>query len=60
MMEAEKPTVVITGITGYVGSQVCLAFLKHGGFKVRGTVRSTKNPKKMEPLIKGFGQALYD
>ena len=54
-MEGAKPLVVITGISGYVGSQVCLSFLKHGGFRVRGTVRSTKNPAKMEPLIKAFG-----
>ena len=54
-MEGNKPLVVITGITGYVGSQVCLHFLKHGGFKVRGTVRSTKNPAKLEPLVKAFG-----
>jgi nucleoside-diphosphate-sugar epimerase len=39
-----KPLVVITGISGYLGSQVCLTFLKHGGYRVRGTVRDTKNP----------------
>ena len=47
---------MITGISGYLGSQVCLSFLKHGGFKVRGTVRSTKNEKKLEPLKKAFGE----
>eukprot|EP00521_Asterionellopsis_glacialis_P019969 CAMPEP_0195328732 /NCGR_PEP_ID=MMETSP0708-20121125/11001_1 /TAXON_ID=33640 /ORGANISM="Asterionellopsis glacialis, Strain CCMP134" /LENGTH=320 /DNA_ID=CAMNT_0040396643 /DNA_START=21 /DNA_END=983 /DNA_ORIENTATION=+ len=31
--------VVITGVTGYLGSQTCLTFLKHG-YRVRGTVRS--------------------
>jgi uncharacterized protein YbjT (DUF2867 family) len=56
---AEKPLVVITGITGYIGSQTCLAFLKHGGFRVRGTVRSTKNPAKMDPLRKAFGEELF-
>ena len=56
---ASKPLVVITGISGYVGSQVCLHFLQHGGFRVRGTVRSTKNPAKLEPLKKAFGK-LYD
>lgn len=35
-----KPIVVVTGITGYLGIYVCLDFLKDGGFKVRGTVRS--------------------
>ena len=58
-MEANKPIVVITGVSGYVGSQVCMSFLKHGGFKVRGTVRSTKNPAKIEPLKKAFGEDLF-
>ena len=50
---------LITGVTGYVGSQVAHTFLKHGGFKVRGTVRSLKNPAKMEPLQKSLGE-LYE
>jgi nucleoside-diphosphate-sugar epimerase len=51
-----KPLVVITGISGYLGSHVCLLFLKHGGYRVRGTVRDTKNPEKMDPLRKAFGE----
>lgn len=51
----ESPLVVITGVSGYLGSQVTFAFLKDGGFRVRGTVRDTKNEKKIEPLKKAFG-----
>ena len=56
----DKPLVVITGITGYVGSQVCHSFLKNGEFRVRGTVRDTTNTKKMQPLIKAYGQEMFD
>ena len=58
-MEGDKPLALITGVTGFVGSQVAHTFLSNGGFKVRGTVRSTKNPAKMEPLKKSLGE-LYD
>lgn len=54
-MQGDKPTVLITGVSGFIGSQVCLTFLKHGGFKVKGTVRSKTNPEKIEPLKKAFG-----
>ena len=54
-MEQSKPRVTITGISGYIGAQVCLHFLRHGGFIVRGTVRSKTNEKKIEPLRKAFG-----
>ena len=33
--------------------------MKCGKFRVRGTVRSTKNPAKLEPLEKAFGKDLY-
>jgi dihydroflavonol-4-reductase len=36
-----------------------LTFLKHGGYRVRGTVRDTKDPKKIDPLRKAFGE-LFD
>ena len=55
MVESSKPTVVITGISGYLGSHVALVFLKDGSYNVRGTVRDTKNPVKIEPLRKAFG-----
>lgn len=52
----EKETVLITGISGYVGSAVCLAFLKDGTYKVRGTVRDKNNAKKIDPLRAAFGE----
>ena len=59
MVENTKPIVVITGVSGYLGSQVALTFLKDGSYNVRGTVRDTKNPVKIEPLRKAFG-AYFD
>jgi len=56
MVESSKPTVVITGITGYLGSHVALVFLKDGSYNVRGTVRDAKNPVKIEPIRKAFGE----
>lgn len=55
MVESTKPTVVITGVSGYLGSHVALVFLKDGAYNVVGTVRDTKNPAKIEPLKKGLG-----
>jgi len=35
--------VVITGVTGFVGSHICDYFLKDGTFDIRGTVRDLNN-----------------
>lgn len=51
---------LITGINSYVGSQVCMAFLKHGGYQIRGTVRNKQDPKKFNELIKAFGQEYFN
>ncbi len=56
MVESSKPVVVITGVSGFLGSHVCMSFLKDGGYTVRGTVRDTKNEKKIEPLRTAFGE----
>ena len=58
-MSSKKETVLITGISGYVGSQVCKYFLENGTFNVRGTVRDKKRLDKLEPLKQAFGK-LYD
>jgi uncharacterized protein YbjT (DUF2867 family) len=50
-----KEKVLITGITGYIASQVTNYFLKDGGFEVRGTVRDPTNADKLAPLKKAFG-----
>ncbi|TNV77275.1 hypothetical protein FGO68_gene7656 [Halteria grandinella] len=55
MVESSKKKVVITGISGFMGSQVCAAFLRDGGFIVRGTVRDKTNEAKIGPLRKAFG-----
>ena len=50
-----KPIVTITGISGFIGSRVCLDFLISGEYRVRGTVRDHKNEAKIAPLRKAFG-----
>jgi len=54
MVEARK-RVLITGITGFVGSWVTKLFLNDGNYIVRGTVRDNKNMAKLQPLIDEFG-----
>ena len=53
------PLVTITGVTGYVGSWTALLCLKTGKYRVRGTVRSTSNAEKIDPLRQSFGE-LFD
>ena len=52
----QKPIVTITGVSGYIGSQTALTFLKDGSYRVRGTVRSTSNQTKIDPLKSGLGE----
>jgi nucleoside-diphosphate-sugar epimerase len=56
MVESTKPKVLITGITGFLGSYVCDYFLKDGAYNVRGTVRDKNNEKKVAPIRKAFGE----
>jgi nucleoside-diphosphate-sugar epimerase len=62
---AKRPIVTITGVTGFIGAQVCFDFLKAGKFdeqsrkftpefEVRGTVRDPTNEDKIGPLRKSF------
>mmetsp|Transcript_19478 Transcript_19478/g.56032 ORF Transcript_19478/g.56032 Transcript_19478/m.56032 type:complete len:322 (+) Transcript_19478:95-1060(+) len=48
--------VVITGITGYLGSQTCLTFLQNG-YRVRGTVRSVTSSEAK--IRAAFGDDLF-
>eukprot|EP00300_Choanocystis_sp_HF-7_P033430 c45774_g1_i1.p1 GENE.c45774_g1_i1~~c45774_g1_i1.p1 ORF type:complete len:352 (-),score=81.46 c45774_g1_i1:106-1161(-) len=41
--------VLVSGVSGYIGAHVALALLEKG-YRVRGTVRSLKNPAKVEFL----------
>ena len=54
-MESTKPRVLITGISGYLGSHVCNEFLKDGTYKVVGSVRDKTNEKKVKPLRDAYG-----
>lgn len=47
--------VLVTGASGYLGGHVTREFLEHG-YRVRGTVRSLANPKKVDHLKK-LGEA---
>lgn len=51
----EKPIVTITGISGYIGAEVCKQLLEDGGYRVRGTVRDKNNEAKVAPLREAFG-----
>ncbi|CAJ0565964.1 unnamed protein product, partial [Mesorhabditis spiculigera] len=47
-----NPSVVlVTGASGYIASH-CVKLLLNEGYTVRGTVRSLKNPKKVDPIKK--------
>lgn len=54
MVEQGKEKVLVTGITGYIGSWVALYLLEQG-YRVRGTVRDPTNEAKLAPLKKAFG-----
>ena len=45
----ESTLVLVTGASGYLGGHVVREFLEHG-YRVRGTVRSLANPKKVSHL----------
>ena len=48
-MEEAKQRVLVTGISGYIAAE-CAYQLLEKGYKVRGTVRSTKNELKLAPI----------
>ena len=54
----EMPLVLITGITGYLGSHVTLQALRSGKYRVRGSVRNKDDPKKKEFLEGMFQEEL--
>lgn len=59
MSTSSKPKVLITGVSGYVGSYVCKTFLEDGRFQIRGTVRNKANKSKIDPLQRGYGYELF-
>ena len=56
----ERPLVVITGVTGYLGSVTFRKFIEDGSFRVRGTVRDVTNETKIGPLRRAFGAAVFE
>lgn len=52
------PVVLVTGVSGYIGSWVAFCALKQG-FRVRGTVRSLANEKKVSHLKNICPDAAY-
>jgi nucleoside-diphosphate-sugar epimerase len=48
-IEHKNAKVLVTGVTGYVGSHVARQLLLHG-YKVRGTVRNASDEEKMNKL----------
>lgn len=55
--DASKPLIVITGISGYIGSQIlnyCLKNLNEE-YRIRGTARNPNDFDKMEPLYTYMG-----
>ena len=45
----QKPLVLVTGATGYIAGH-CIRELFEHGYRVRGTVRSLRDPAKTEHL----------
>ena len=56
----ERPMVLITGMTGYLGSAVAYVYLKDGRFRVKGTVRDLNDKKKINVVKKHFGDELFN
>ena len=46
----EQQLVLVTGATGYIAGEIIFQLLENG-YRVRGTVRSLQNTKKIEKLI---------
>jgi nucleoside-diphosphate-sugar epimerase len=55
MMAAKDITVLVTGITGFIGAHVTLRLLQ-AGYMVRGAVRSTKKAKLLlqQPMFRDY------
>ena len=56
---AAKPLVVVTGISGNLGSHVTKILLESGEYRLRGTVRNPNDESKVAPIRQGFGEELF-
>ena len=52
-MASSTDLVLVTGASGYIATRIIQQLLQ-AGYRVRGTVRSLKNEKKMKPLYEAF------
>lgn len=50
---------LITGVSGFLGTQVLKVFMEDGSYTVRGTVRDKTNEKKVKPIRTMLGD-LFD
>ena len=57
--EDDVPIVLVTGASGYLSSHIIKQLLEQGRFRVRGTVRSLENEKKVKPLRKLVAKPKY-
>ncbi|CAI2372686.1 unnamed protein product [Moneuplotes crassus] len=55
----DKPLLLVTGASGYLGSWCVAKAVESGKYKVRGTVRDHTNKEKMDLLKQGYGE-LFD
>jgi uncharacterized protein YbjT (DUF2867 family) len=50
-----KPLLVITGVTGFLGSHILKECIKENKWRIRSTVRDLKNKDKIEVLRLAVG-----
>eukprot|EP00347_Sterkiella_histriomuscorum_P012343 403368958 len=62
-MESSQEKILITGITGFIGSWVGKEFLDNldaTKYKIRASVRSLANKNKLDPLRQEFGEEAFN
>ena len=55
----DVPIVLVTGASGYIATHLIKQLLEQGRFRVRGTVRSLENGKKVQPLRELVAEPKY-
>eukprot|EP00340_Litonotus_pictus_P007042 CAMPEP_0170519956 /NCGR_PEP_ID=MMETSP0209-20121228/5175_1 /TAXON_ID=665100 ORGANISM="Litonotus pictus, Strain P1" /NCGR_SAMPLE_ID=MMETSP0209 /ASSEMBLY_ACC=CAM_ASM_000301 /LENGTH=289 /DNA_ID=CAMNT_0010805959 /DNA_START=20 /DNA_END=886 /DNA_ORIENTATION=+ len=53
-----KPKVLVTGVTGFLGSWVLKYLIEEGKYSVRGTVRNVNDQERLAPFKKAFGDQI--
>ena len=59
-MDEDKDIVLVTGISGYVGSWVAYKLLETNEYKVAGTLRDASNQEKLDIIKEGFGDEKFN